>query len=136
MISAGRWIVIALFALAGLSQVGAGVAFLMGWVKPDPAVFAPPPGMEDAAFRIAGTVSILAGLLLVITAWGLHGWRRWARIVTIVLCGINLLSLVVLAFSLPLPMQAYVSGAFTVAVLLWVYNSEVVEAFAAGGRQS
>ena len=134
MISAGRWIVIGLFALGGLTQILAGAAFLVRWVKPDVAVFAPPPGMEDIAVRIAGIVSIVVGLLLFITAWGLHGWRRWARVVTIVLCGINLLSLVVLAFSVPLPMQAYVSGAFTIAVLLWIYHSGVVEAFAAGGR--
>ena len=136
MISAGRWVVIGLFALGGLIQVFAGAAFLLGWVKPDPEVFVPPPGMEDVAVRLAGVISIVVGLLLLLTAWGLHGWRRWARIVTIALCAINLLGLVVLAFSVPLPMQAYVSGAFTIAILLWIYHSGVVEAFAAGGRPS
>ncbi|MGH9805288.1 MAG: DUF7144 family membrane protein [Candidatus Acidiferrales bacterium] len=135
MISAGRWIVIGLFALGGLVQIFAGLAYLLGWVKPDPEVFAPPPGMEDVAVRLAGVISMVIGLLLLITAWGLHGWRRWARIVTIVLCAINLLGLVVLAFSAPLHMQAYISGAFTVAILLWIYHSGVTEAFAAGGRQ-
>jgi uncharacterized membrane protein (DUF2068 family) len=128
--------VVGLFALGGLVQLVAGVAYLAGWTKPDPEVFAPPPGMEELALRLVGAVSIAVGLLFLINAWGLFGWRRWARTVTILLCVVNLLGLVVLAFAETLPLQAYVSGAFTVAILLWIYHGGVVEAFAARGLQT
>lgn len=136
MSSAGRWIVIGLFLLGGLAQVIAGVAYLSGRVKPDPQLFAAPPGMEDIAVRIAGVVTLTVGLILLVTAWGLLTWRRWARIITIALCALNLFGLVVLAFSAPLPPVAYVSGAFTIAILLWIYHSDVMDAFGVGGTPS
>ena len=136
MINAGRWVVAGLFALGGVVQLIAGAAYLAGWVKPDLEAMAPPPGMEEVGVRIAGVVSLLVGIVLLVTAWGLHSWRRWARSVTIVLCAVNLLALVVLAFSTTLPVQAYVSGAFTVAILLWLFHSGVLAAFAVGGQQA
>lgn len=136
MTSAGRWIVIGLFLLGGLAQVVAGAAYLTGRIKPDPQLFAAPPGMEELAVRVAGVVTLIVGLVLLLTAWGLLTWRRWARIVTIVLCALNLFGLVVLAFSAPLPPVAYVSGAFTVAILLWIYSADVVASFSSGGAPS
>lgn len=135
MISTGRWVIAVLFAVGGLAQIGMGVAYLLGWLKPDLEAMAFPAAEEDLVVTLVGAVSILVGALLALTAWGVYGWRSWGRILTIVLCALNLVGLVILSFQGPLQPAAIVSGVITVLLLVWLFNSRVIAAFAAGGKQ-
>lgn len=135
MISFGHWVTTGVLALGGVTQVAAGVAYWMGWLKPDLQAMAAPPGQEELTITLVSVVSLLVGSLLAVTAWGVFAWRSWGRILTIIVCAINLLGLVLLSFMVPLPVAAIVSGAVTVLVLLWLFDPRVVTAFAAGGRQ-
>ncbi|MFQ5778259.1 MAG: hypothetical protein ACE5IP_09670 [Terriglobia bacterium] len=131
MINAGRWLVTLLYGLGGGAQLIVGMMYLGGWQEPELERLTVPPGSEELIAAVAGVVSILVGLVLGLTAWGIFTWRSWARIVAIVLSVLNLLALVVLSFQAPLTIAAIISGVLVVVMLAWLFSSETRERFLA-----
>jgi len=136
MINAGRWILVAVSALYGLSQILAGAAFLTGAVKLPMDETQIPPGQEQLFVWLGGGITLIMGFLLLLAAWGIWSWRSWARFICIILAALIMLSIVVISFQRPLPASIYVVLAVTVAVLAWLFNSEVVAAFRSRGQRA
>lgn len=132
MVKIGRWLAIVLLGLGGAGQIAVGIAYLAGWKKvPELEEMPVPPGQEGLIVGIAGVVTILVGAVLALTSWGLYNWRPWARVIAIVLCLLNLFSLVFLSFATVLQAEVIVSGVLFVALLLWLFDPGVQAAFAA-----
>jgi hypothetical protein len=132
----GRWILIALLGFYGVIEILAGIAFITGAVKVPMEDIAVPPGQEQLFVYVAAGVTLFFGVLLLVAAWGVWSWRPWARILCIIAAGFMLFSIVVMSFQRPLPAAAYVALAVAVAMLAWLFNSEVVNSFKTGGQQA
>ena len=122
--------------LGGLVQVGLGIAYLSGLMKPQTEGIVVPPEMEPLLGPITGVISIVIGLLVGITGLGVLRWRRWGRILAIVLCGLQLLGIVIVSFLRPLPLASIVSGVLIILLLVWLFHPRVQAAFATGGPQA
>lgn len=136
MISAGRWILVVALGVYGLLQLVASIAFLTGAVKLPLDEMQVPPGQEQLFVMVAGGFTLLFGSLLLLAAWGVWSWRPWARVICIIVAVLILFSIVVMAFQRTLPVSAYVVLAAAVALLAWLFNSQVVDAFRTRGQQA
>ncbi|MFQ5662881.1 MAG: hypothetical protein ACE5HL_03515 [Terriglobia bacterium] len=135
MIRTGRWVVSLLYGVTGIVQLATGGAYLAGWKKPPMEGVTVPPEAEALVAPVVGVFSIIAGLIFGLTAWGIFTWRSWARIVAIILAGLNLLALVLMSFKVSLPVGSIVFGIAVILVLIWLFSPGVQAAFAARGKQ-